>query len=342
MPELQQFARSVTGDRGAGLRRLLVLVCELLKLDLAFVGVLTPYDQRIIRLAVQVDGLDVPGAAGLSEPLARTWCSRVVQDGTLLIADARQHPTLQELPSTSLFGIASYAGVALRDVAGNAFGTLCAVGHDRHKNLDARDRSILIDLGELIGPLVWGLDRPPLPTPRGAPGLGRESEEVGAASQLQQLSRPLLQALHELTGLASVYLTVIHHTEGLQEIRYARNTRAGLEITEGSFVPWADTLCKRALAERRACTTDVPGIWGDSEAAAALGIEVYVSVPIELPDGQLWGTLCAVDTVPAVDIDKHLPAMRVFARLIAAEAERDCVRARALPFLGSPTGRGSV
>lgn len=126
MLELQELARSVTGDPRAVVRRLLVLVCEVLSMDLAFVSVLSADGQRTVRIAVSADGLDVPGAQGLSEPLGRSWCGQVVRDGALLIGDARQHPSLHELPSTSLFGIGSYAGVALHDADGVVFGT-CAL-----------------------------------------------------------------------------------------------------------------------------------------------------------------------------------------------------------------------
>ena len=99
-----------------------------------------------------------------------------------------------------------------------------------------------------------------------------------------------------MTGLASTYLTVVHTDDELQEIRYALNTRDDFELPEGMFVPWEDTLCKRALDEDRPCTTDVPAVRGDHDAARSLGLQVYISVPVERPDGKLWGTLCAADS----------------------------------------------
>jgi diguanylate cyclase len=67
----------------------------------------------------------------------------------------------------------------------------------------------------------------------------------------------------------------------------------------------------------------VPDVWGDSDAAAALGIQVYVSVPVALSDGRVWGTLCAADSELADHADEHLPTMRLFARLIAAQVEQE-------------------
>lgn len=152
--------------------------------------------------------------------------------------------------------------------------------------------------------------------------------------EVELLSRPLLEALQELTGLASSYLTVVWDDEGLQEIRYAHNTHEGFAVPEGLLAPWEDTLCKRALDEGRPYAPDVPAVWGDSEAAADLGIAVYLSVPVELSDGRVWGTLCAADSRPAPVLSEHVPTMRVFARLIASAVEREAVvaaeRARAV------------
>ena len=114
-----------------------------------------------------------------------------------------------------------------------------------------------------------------------------------------------LEALGDMTGLASTYLTVVHTDDELQKIRYARNTRDDFELPEGMFVPWEDTLCKRARDEDRPCTTDVPAVRGDHDAARSLGLQVYISVPVETPDGKLWGTLCAADSSTVDDVEAH-------------------------------------
>jgi diguanylate cyclase len=184
-----------------------------------------------------------------------------------------------------------------------------------------RDGQVIQGLGDVIAPLVCALSAS-VPVPRRAPDLATVADAVSAAQDVEHLSRPLLDALHDLTGLASSYLTVIHEDDEVQEIRYSRNTRPGFALPEGLHVPWRDTLCKRALDEGRPCTADVPDVWGDSEAAAALGIQVYVSVPVALSDDRVWGTLCAADSEQADAVDEHLPTMRLFARLIAAQVEQ--------------------
>ena len=329
VPELQQLARLVAGEPRAALQRLLVLACEQLAMDVAFVSLLTPTGSRTVRLAVRADGTTFPGGEGRLEPLSDTWCGRVVAEGSLLIGDVADRPELQAIPATAELGIASYVGVVLRDRDGAAVGTLCTIGHARHDSLNERDRQVLLGLGEVMSPLVLALDEVPRPASRlTLTDLSNVADAVADARDVEQLSRPLLDALHDLTGLASSYLTVIHEDEDVQEIRYSRNTRPGFELPEGLLVPWGDTLCKRALEEGRACTSDVPGVWGDSEAAQALGIQVYVSVPVSLSDGRVWGTLCAADSERSDDAAQHLATMRLFARLIAGQVEQEAALGR--------------
>lgn len=176
--------------------------------------------------------------------------------------------------------------------------------------------------------------------------LDRVAQVVSSAEDLESLTRPLLETLQELTGLASTYLTAVHLDDDEQEIRYSLNTRTTFAMPEGLRVPWGDTLCQRALEEGRPCSTDVAAVWADSEAARDLGIQTYLSVPVRLSDGTLWGTLCGADDRVVEDVERHLPTLGMFARLIAAEVERaaalaDAQRAAALdPLTGCASRRG--
>ena len=134
--------------------------------------------------------------------------------------------------------------------------------------------------------------------------------------------RPLLEMLHQVTHLESTYLTTIDFAQELQHVLYASNTQH-LQIPEGLTVPWSDTLCKRALHEGRMSTVNVSQVWGDSQAALELGICTYVSAPVRMSDGSVYGTLCA-----ASDHATELPAeteavLCLFAQLIAHHIERE-------------------
>ncbi|MES2609419.1 MAG: sensor domain-containing diguanylate cyclase [Pseudomonadota bacterium] len=154
------------------------------------------------------------------------------------------------------------------------------------------------------------------------PLLARLSDSVVQAKTLEALTRPLLEMLEKVTRLESTYLTTIDFKRALQHVLYSRNTHK-MEIPEGLTVPWGDTLCYRALKEGRMFTADVQGCWGDSEAAAALGIQTYVSMPVRLSDGAVYGTLCAASAQRAELPPETEKMLQLFAGLIAQQVERE-------------------
>lgn len=152
--------------------------------------------------------------------------------------------------------------------------------------------------------------------------LTRLSHSLSQAKSQEELVRPLLEMLGQITQLESTYLTTIDFEQALQHVLYARNTQA-MQIPEGLTVPWNDTLCQRALAEGRTCTINVQECWGDSQAARALGITTYVSAPVQLSDGSIYGTLCAASTHAAPLAAGVESVLRLFAQLIAQHVERE-------------------
>ncbi len=88
-------------------------------------------------------------------------------------------------------------------------------------------------------------------------------------------------------------------------------------------MPWSDTLCRRAMDAGTPYTRDVPLVWGDSQAARALGIQTYVSVPITDSDQALIGTLCGASST-SVDLDdQHMMTMQLFGRVLAEQISRE-------------------
>ncbi|WP_345817626.1 diguanylate cyclase (plasmid) [Paraburkholderia sp. PREW-6R] len=148
------------------------------------------------------------------------------------------------------------------------------------------------------------------------------SETVASAGTLEELSRPLLEMLQLVTGLESAYLTSIDLDAQLQSITYARNA-GELHIPEGLTVPWADTLCKRCLEQGRRVVSNVGEVWGDSQAAAALGIQTYASAPVSSSDGRIIGTLCAASRGSQTLGPRARTALNLFSRLIAQHVERE-------------------
>lgn len=153
------------------------------------------------------------------------------------------------------------------------------------------------------------------------------AKTVLQAEDLEQLTRPLLEMLGSVTGMESTYLTTIDLAQGVQHVEFACNTDR-LHIPEGLNVPWADTLCKRALDEGRMHTDNVSECWGDSEAARALGIRTYVSSPVKTQDGRLLGTLCAASAQPHPLNPSSASTLGLFSRFIGMFIERELLVAQ--------------
>ncbi|MDP1534556.1 MAG: GAF domain-containing protein, partial [Rubrivivax sp.] len=154
------------------------------------------------------------------------------------------------------------------------------------------------------------------------PFLDKLVAAVSDSEDLESLVRPLLGLLESVTGLESTYLTTIDLERNVQRIVFARNTQA-LNIPEGLEVPWGDTLCKRALDEGRPYVDEVAGCWGDSDAARVLGITTYLSEPVHVAAGELYGTLCGASGARIQVTDDTRRLLQLFSQLIARQLERD-------------------
>ena len=152
--------------------------------------------------------------------------------------------------------------------------------------------------------------------------LRRVADSVQRAPDTEGLTRTLLTILQELTALESVYLTRIDHGVGEQTILFANNS-GQLQIPESVSVPWSDTLCRWALAESVFHTDDVGGRWPESSAGQALGLQTYVSVPVYLDDGDLFGTLCGASCERVAVEDGLREVMILFSTLIAHQVARE-------------------
>ena len=143
-----------------------------------------------------------------------------------------------------------------------------------------------------------------------------------AGNSLEAQVRALIQLLQQSTGLESAYFTRIDLTKGVQQIVYSLNT-GQLQLSEGLSVDWNDTLCKRAIEQNQFVTSDVSACWADSAAAAELGINTYISAPVQLSDGLLYGTVCAASTEKTPVSTSNATLLQLISRLIAIQVERE-------------------
>ena len=302
---LRTLQPSVADDLGrAALRRLLTLLCD--QLGLATATVLDPGGRP---------GLDdVTVGTSLAMPrLPASLLHRAASGELLLVAGRQDADTADELGADGVTLVAA----AVRDDRGSVIGVIVGADPLPHREFDDRDRAALRGVSHVAGPLLQAAHV-------GRPAIGTDqlAEVVSAAEDVEQMTRPLLEALRQVSGMASAFLTRVEDDE--QSVLYSLNTQAqrGFAIPEGAHVPWEQSLCRRALLENRPHVDDVPTVWPDNEAGAALGIRSYVSVPVRLSSGELWGTLCGADDDARPQTAAQLPLLGLFSRLIAGEVER--------------------
>lgn len=152
--------------------------------------------------------------------------------------------------------------------------------------------------------------------------IARISSVLVAEKSLEGLVRQLLEMLELVTNMESTYLTHIESDKNVQHVLFSRNSKK-MQIPEGLSVPWEDTLCRRALSEDRCVIDDVPSHWGDSQAAKQLGITTYVTTPVRLDDGSLYGTLCAVSGEKQKLDGRSEQILQLFAELIAQYIQKE-------------------
>jgi EAL domain-containing protein (putative c-di-GMP-specific phosphodiesterase class I) len=216
----------------------------------------------------------------------------------------------------------------LLSVAHDLGATVVAEGVETQGELDA-----LVNLGvDTAQGFVLARPGPlPLPEPAVRPsprriepedGLGNESDALTFlartwfnSNDLETVTRPLLDAVLDRTGLETSYLTIRDPESGALEHRYVRNAGA-IELPEGIVVPWDDTLCKRARDADISWTADVPTDLPGCDAADAFGVQTFLSVPVHATDGSEIGTLCAASTQPRYLGAATIAEIELMARLI--------------------------
>lgn len=96
----------------------------------------------------------------------------------------------------------------------------------------------------------------------------------------------------------------------------------GYGIGPGRVFSWADSICSRMIAgdgPRVAPDIDLVSAYVKAPAAQQVPVRAYIGVPLSLPDGTLFGTLCAVDAARQPDdIVKEQPLIELLAAMLSA------------------------
>lgn len=142
-------------------------------------------------------------------------------------------------------------------------------------------------------------------------------------ASLDDAINAMLELLSDLVGIS---LTMIHRLEGDTLVVSHACDRIGLGLTLPVTIPRAYTFCDAVLASLTPLVienADLHEQWRSLPGKVAIGTRSYASVPIVLGNGRVFGTLCAHDRRVLNLGDSELDAMRILARLIAFEIERD-------------------
>jgi DNA-binding NarL/FixJ family response regulator/signal transduction histidine kinase len=147
-----------------------------------------------------------------------------------------------------------------------------------------------------------------------------------AAVPFPSLDDAINETLALLADLIGISLTMIHRLEGDTIVVSHACDRIGLGFELPVSVPRSFTFCDKVLESLQ------PLIVPDADADPSLrelpgkqiiGTRSYISVPILLGNGQVFGTLCAHDRRVLELGQTEVDAMRILARLIASQIERD-------------------
>jgi PAS domain S-box-containing protein len=151
-----------------------------------------------------------------------------------------------------------------------------------------------------------------------------ESKKV-AREAVESVSRiptipAVLKAVADLTGMRYV---VIARVTDERWIACAVLDNMEFGLPEGGELEVASTLCSEVRDHRQAIVighASEDGIYCGHPTPKKYGIESYIAVPITLRNGDFFGTLCAVDSLPADLSNKAIvKSMELFAELVATE-----------------------
>jgi HD domain-containing protein/GAF domain-containing protein len=140
-----------------------------------------------------------------------------------------------------------------------------------------------------------------------------------------------VDSVRELMGVELAYAT--RFANGLQYFHHVRGESSSFGIEEGDGMPLADTYCEKVLEGR--LPNLIPDVRAEDRAASMevtrrADVGAFTSVPLIFSDGSFYGTLCAVSHEARPEWGyRELQFLRIFARIIADQIEREGLAQRA-------------
>ena len=140
-------------------------------------------------------------------------------------------------------------------------------------------------------------------------------------TDFEEASREALAFLHDRLGFG---LWMVTRTEGNDWV-ILHTENHGYDVAEGTVLKWTDSFCSRMVrgeGPRVAPASDVVPAYADAPVGQQVPIGAYAGVPLNRPDGSLFGTLCGIDPKAQPDqIVDELPLIEMIARLLGRVLE---------------------
>jgi signal transduction histidine kinase len=145
--------------------------------------------------------------------------------------------------------------------------------------------------------------------------------DVEAVQQLDAVPK-ILDSVSRMTGMGFV---AVARVTSARWVCCAVRDNINFGLNEGGELRLETTICSEIREHGNAIVindaeTDVA--FRDHPSASIHGFRSYISAPITLSDGTVWGTLCAMDPRPReLDRPEIVSTLQLFGELIAAQLE---------------------
>ncbi len=140
---------------------------------------------------------------------------------------------------------------------------------------------------------------------------------LAAFPDFQSAAAAVLQFLHTKLGMS---LWMVTRTEG-EDFIVLGALDHGYGVKEGDVFQWSDSFCSRmvkGLGPRVAADSNSIAAYREAPIGKKVKIGAYVGIPLERPDGSLFGTLCAVSPdIQPIAIEKEQPLVELLARMLS-------------------------
>lgn len=145
--------------------------------------------------------------------------------------------------------------------------------------------------------------------------------EVGAVQRIGAVPK-ILDLVGRMTGMGFI---AIARVTSQQWVCCAVRDNINFGLREGGELQVQTTICNEIRQHGRTVVINdvrTDGTFCNHPTPAMYGFRSYISAPIMLTDGTIWGTLCAIDPIPReLDTPEILSSFQLLGELIAAQLE---------------------